>query len=55
MTTGEDRNRGTPLLRTCSEIITHELALDEINMALDLVRSGTAGRVLLNVFGSDAA
>ena len=30
-------------------IITHEFALDEINAALDLVRSGTAGRVLLNV------
>jgi S-(hydroxymethyl)glutathione dehydrogenase / alcohol dehydrogenase len=30
-------------------IITHEFPLDEINTALDLVRSGTAGRVLLNV------
>ena len=30
-------------------IITHEFPLDEINAALDLVRSGTAGRVLLNV------
>ena len=28
-------------------IITHEFPLDEINAALDLVRSGTAGRVLL--------
>ena len=30
-------------------IITHEFPLSEINAALDLVRSGTAGRVLLNV------
>jgi S-(hydroxymethyl)glutathione dehydrogenase / alcohol dehydrogenase len=30
-------------------IITHEFPLEEINAALDLVRSGTAGRVLLNV------
>jgi len=30
-------------------IITHEFSLDAINDALDLVRSGTAGRVLLNV------
>jgi S-(hydroxymethyl)glutathione dehydrogenase/alcohol dehydrogenase len=30
-------------------IISHEFALDEINAALDLVRSGTAGRVLLNL------
>jgi S-(hydroxymethyl)glutathione dehydrogenase / alcohol dehydrogenase len=30
-------------------IITHEFPLYEINAALDLVRSGTAGRVLLNV------
>jgi S-(hydroxymethyl)glutathione dehydrogenase/alcohol dehydrogenase len=30
-------------------IITHEFPLDEINAALDLVRSGTAGRVLLNL------
>ena len=30
-------------------IITHEYPLDEINAALDVVRSGTAGRVLLNV------
>lgn len=28
-------------------IITHEFSLDEINAALDLVRSGTAGRVVL--------
>lgn len=36
-------------------IITHEFALDDINVALDLVRSGAAGRVLLNVFGRNAA
>jgi len=30
-------------------IITHEFPLDEINAALDLVRSGTAGRVLVNL------
>ena len=30
-------------------IITHEFPLDEINAALDLVRSGEAGRVLLQV------
>jgi len=30
-------------------IITHEFPLDEINQALDVVRSGAAGRVLLNV------
>ncbi len=30
-------------------IITHELPLDDINAALDIVRSGHAGRVLLNV------
>lgn len=36
-------------------IITHEFALDDINEALDVVRSGVAGRVLLNVFGSKAA
>jgi S-(hydroxymethyl)glutathione dehydrogenase/alcohol dehydrogenase len=30
-------------------IITHEFPLAEINAALDLVRSGAAGRVLLNV------
>jgi S-(hydroxymethyl)glutathione dehydrogenase/alcohol dehydrogenase len=32
-------------------IITHEFPLEEINDALELVRSGTAGRVLLNVAG----
>src|SRR6202034_579186 len=30
-------------------LITHEFPLDEINTALDLVRSGTAGRVLLQM------
>jgi len=30
-------------------IITHEFPLDEINAALDLVRSGAAGRVLVNL------
>lgn len=30
-------------------IVTHEFPLEKINEALDLVRSGTAGRVLLNV------
>lgn len=30
-------------------IITHEFPLEEINAALDLVRSGTAGRVLINL------
>ena len=44
------------LIRLCragrisfDEIITHEFPLDDINQALDLVRSGNAGRVLLNV------
>jgi S-(hydroxymethyl)glutathione dehydrogenase/alcohol dehydrogenase len=30
-------------------IITHEFPLAEINAGLDLVRSGNAGRVLVNV------
>src|SRR6185369_1032850 len=30
-------------------IITHEYTLDEINAALDMVRSGNAGRVVLRV------
>jgi len=30
-------------------IITHEFSLDDINAALDLVRSGEAGRVLINL------
>lgn len=34
-------------------LITHEFPLDEINDALDLVRSGNAGRVLLQVAAPD--
>ena len=30
-------------------IITHEFPLAEINAALDMVRSGAAGRVLVNL------
>jgi S-(hydroxymethyl)glutathione dehydrogenase / alcohol dehydrogenase len=30
-------------------LITHEFALDDIKAALDLVRSGAAGRVLVNI------
>jgi Zn-dependent alcohol dehydrogenase len=30
-------------------LITHEFPLDQINEALDVVRSGAAGRVLLQV------
>ena len=30
-------------------IITHKFPLEEINAALDLVRSGAAGRVLINL------
>jgi S-(hydroxymethyl)glutathione dehydrogenase/alcohol dehydrogenase len=33
-------------------LITHEFPLDRINEALAVVRSGTAGRVLLNVAGT---
>jgi S-(hydroxymethyl)glutathione dehydrogenase/alcohol dehydrogenase len=33
-------------------IITHEFALNNINAALDVVRGGTAGRVLLNIHGA---
>ena len=36
---------------TFNGMITHEFALDEINTALDLVRSGTAGRVILRMAG----
>src|SRR3984893_2326587 len=32
-------------------LITHEFPLDDINSALDVVRSGTAGRVLLRIGG----
>ena len=34
-------------------LITHEFPLDEINAALDMVRSGTAGRVLLRIGGAE--
>ena len=34
---------------SCDGIITHEFPLEEINAALDLVRSGKVGRVLVNV------
>ncbi|HTC07081.1 MAG TPA: zinc-binding dehydrogenase, partial [Xanthobacteraceae bacterium] len=33
-------------------LITHEFSLDDINAALDVVRSGTAGRVLLRIGGA---
>jgi S-(hydroxymethyl)glutathione dehydrogenase / alcohol dehydrogenase len=33
-------------------IITHEFQLDDINAALDLVRSGAAGRVVLRISGA---
>jgi S-(hydroxymethyl)glutathione dehydrogenase/alcohol dehydrogenase len=33
----------------CSGLITHRLRLDEINHALDLVRSGNAGRILIQI------
>ncbi len=33
-------------------LLTHEFELDEINTALDVVRSGAAGRVLINI-GAD--
>lgn len=36
-------------------IITHEFSLDDINPALTLVRSGAAGRVVLDVLGSEGA
>jgi S-(hydroxymethyl)glutathione dehydrogenase / alcohol dehydrogenase len=32
-------------------LITHEFKLDEINQALDVVRGGTAGRVLIDIAG----
>lgn len=34
-----------------SGLITHEFKLDEINQALDVVRSGTAGRVMIDIAG----
>jgi S-(hydroxymethyl)glutathione dehydrogenase / alcohol dehydrogenase len=33
-------------------LITHEFPLDDINAALDVVRSGSAGRVLLRIGGA---
>ena len=33
-------------------LITHEFRLDDINAALDTVRSGTAGRVLVDIAGA---
>ena len=30
-------------------IITHEFPLDEINVALDMMRSGRSGRILLRI------
>ena len=37
---------------TFEGLITHEFPLDDINAALDVVRSGTAGRVLLRIGGA---
>jgi S-(hydroxymethyl)glutathione dehydrogenase / alcohol dehydrogenase len=37
---------------SCEGLITHEFPLDDINAALDVVRSGTAGRVLLRIGGA---
>lgn len=37
---------------TLEGIITHEFSLDKINEAIELVRSGDAGRVLLNMAGN---
>jgi S-(hydroxymethyl)glutathione dehydrogenase/alcohol dehydrogenase len=34
-----------------SGLITHEFGLDDINAALDMVRSGAAGRVLVDIAG----
>ena len=34
---------------TLEGIITHEFSLDEINQALDLFRSGEAGRIILKM------
>jgi S-(hydroxymethyl)glutathione dehydrogenase/alcohol dehydrogenase len=30
-------------------LITHEFSLDEINIALDLMRKGDCGRILINM------
>ncbi len=49
----EDIPRIASLVRTgrlnLSGLVTHEYPLDEVNEAIDLVRSGTAGRVLLRM------
>ena len=34
---------------TYDGIVTHEFALERINDALDLMRSGKSGRILLNI------
>ena len=34
---------------TLDGLITHEFSLDEINDALDLFRSGEAGRIIINM------
>jgi S-(hydroxymethyl)glutathione dehydrogenase/alcohol dehydrogenase len=34
---------------TLNGLITHEFSLDEINEALDLFRSGKAGRIVINL------
>ena len=34
---------------TLDGLITHEFGLDEINEALDLIRSGEGGRVIINM------
>jgi Zn-dependent alcohol dehydrogenase len=34
---------------TLNGLITHEFALDEINEALDLFRSGEAGRIIISM------
>ena len=34
---------------TLDELITHEFKLDEINEALDLFRSGEAGRIIIKM------
>ena len=34
---------------TLEGLITHEFTLDEINQALDLFRSGEAGRIIINM------
>ena len=34
---------------TLDDLITHEFGLDDINAALDLFRSGEAGRIIINM------